>query len=82
MKRFILTLTACSTLITQSAIAAQTVPNTAIVNWTDTFFYNVNPKLPRGQKLKPTDRAYIREWKAIRPVVQAVLAIKAEKYAL
>jgi hypothetical protein len=76
MKRLILTLTACCTLITQSAIAAQIVPNTAIVSWTDTFFYNVNPKLPRGQKLKPIDRAYVREWQAIHHVVQNILVYK------
>jgi hypothetical protein len=84
MKRIILPLAACFTLMAQGAIAAQntpiehppqiiaarTVPDKAIDDWTDTFFYNVNPKLTRGQKLKPIDHAYIQEWQAIRNAVQ------------
>ncbi len=41
---------------------------TLIEQYTDHFFYQVNPEL-QGRKLTSTDREYIREWENLRAVI-------------
>jgi hypothetical protein len=43
-------------------------PSQLIEQYTDHFFYQVNPEL-QGRKLTSTDREYIREWENLRAVI-------------
>jgi hypothetical protein len=65
----------------EAQIEAQKMPigakQAAIDSLTDNFFYQVNPELNK-RKLRSSDKAYIREWQAIREVVATLVKSSSE----
>jgi hypothetical protein len=51
--------------------------NVAIDSYTDHFFYAANPELSQ-RKLRASDKAYIREWNAIRSAIEPLVKSSRE----
>ena len=52
--------------------ARKSIPSEAIDDWTDHFFYSVNPQLSE-RKIRPDETEYIQEWNAIQRVMNELL---------